>query len=333
MAFTYDKIRERTAKGGCEAAQVTGYEGRLRDLVVPSELDGLPVRSIAGHAFEHRKELRSASLPESVKTLRSFAFYGCTNLASLELFNTTDDYYDGVIRQCPSLRFVTVHCVVPDNFMIVREMLRDVDSTLSFRLFTAEGEVRLTFPEYVNEAKEDTMARAIHFSIEGAGMAYRECVGRRELDLFAYDQLLGRLTDYDFDVASRIALGRLACPVRLAKRSEKGYEDFLRDNDVKALEGLIAGKGTAADSAVSLSGAGGAAIMGDGGSAVSADREIERRESLQTLIARRLIGKEALEAGLELAASGGRTELCSVLMDYRSRVFPEGNKTTFTLNW
>ena len=325
MAFTYEIVKERTKEGPEEAAQVTGFQGRLRDLVVPGQLEGRTVRAIGAHAFEHRKELRSAFLPESVKTLRSFAFYGCMNLASIELFNTTDDYYDGVIRQCPSLYLITVHCTVQDNYIIAREMLRDVDGTLSFRLLTGEGEIRLTFPEYVNEAKEDTMARAIHFSIEGAGMAYRECVGRRQLDLSAYDQLLGRLTDYDFDVASRIALGRLTCPVRLTKRSEKGYEDFLRENDVKALAGLITGKRTAADPhSLSLSGSKPAGLS---------EWETGQKENIKTLLDRRLIGPGALETGLALAAAGEKTELCSMLMEYRNNVFPEGSRKTFTLDW
>lgn len=56
------------------------------------------------------------------------------------------------------------------------------------------------------------MARAIHFSIEGAGMAYRECVGKHRLDLAGYDRLLEKLTAYDAAAAVRIAFGRLMYP-------------------------------------------------------------------------------------------------------------------------
>ena len=325
----------RGPQGPQDAAQITGYDGRLRDLVLPGELDGLPVRSIAGHAFEHRRDLCSASLPGNLKTLRAFAFYGCTSLTSMELYNTTDDYYDGVIRQCPSLRSITVHCVRADDFVIVRDMLSDVDGTLSFRLLTPQGEIRLTFPDYLNEAKEDTMARAIHFSIEGAGMAYRECVGKKKLDLAAYDRLLGRLTDYDFDVAARIAFGRLACPVGLQERFEKGYEVFLKENDRKALTGLIGGGAAGAGDANARRGSGSYAAPAGGGDAgrMSAEKEMERRESLNLLIDRQLIGRDALEEGLSLASANGETEICSLLMDYRSRAFPAGTSQTFSLDW
>lgn len=320
---TYEVIN----RNGEQVLQATGCTKPVRDLILPpaarfpsrtgipdsGEADAgsgilsgrsLPVRSIAGHAFSGQKELRTVRLPESLKTMRSFAFYDCPSLTSLELFNTTDDYYDGVIRQCPSLRLITVHCTVPDDFVIVREMLRDVDVTLWFRLLTKEGEIRLVFPEYVSEAREDTMARAIHFSIEGAGMAYRECVGKRSLDLKGYDRLLERLTDYDFEVAADIALGRLSCPVGLTEQAQKGYQQFLKENDGRALAALI-----------------------------RQDEKENRIRDIRLMTEQKLIGRDALDSSLELASEQGRTQISSLLMEYRSREFRGAEKTVFTLDW
>ncbi len=291
MGFTWEKITLM----GQEGIQITGYEGALSDLLLPDVLEELPVRSIAAHAFSGRDELRSVRLGRNLKMLRPFAFYNCTALRTMELCSTTDDCYDGVIRQCPSLRRITVHMIQPDNYVLLRSLLQDVDSTLTFRLLFDEpltegggNELRLTFPEYVNEAREDTMARAIHFSIEGAGMAYRECVGKRQLDLNGYDRLLDRLTEYDFAVAVRIALDRLQYPVGLSEQAEKGYESFLRENAEGVLEILI-----------------------------HEDREDSRAAELQLLTRRRLPDDKALEHGLQLAAQEGRTGLCGILMEYR----------------
>lgn len=295
---------ENVERRGEKCLQVTGYEGTVRDLVIPETSDGLPIRSIGGHAFAGRRDLRSVVLPQNLKTIRSFAFYDCAVLSHMELYNTTDDYYDGVIRQCPELRSITVHCVKPDDYVIVREMLQDVDVTLRFRLLTEQGELRLTFPEYVSEAREDTMARAIHFSIEGAGMAYRECVGKKSLDLAGYDQLLPRLTDYDFAVAADIALGRLGYPLGLTEEAAKGYEEFLRRHDARALELMIR------------------------------QDEAENRVSEVKLMAdRNLIGSEALAQGLELASQKGRVEISAVLMNYREGEKPAGNPDGFQLEW
>ena len=154
------------------------------------------------------------------------------NLKEVELFNTTDDYYDGVIRGCRKLSKITVHLILPENFIIAREILNDTDAALSFTFLPDAGEpFSLTFPEYVSEAREDTMARAIHFTIEGAGMAYRECVKKHAIDFREYDTLLPRLTMYDFASAAAIALGRLQTPVALTDDGREKYETFLTDHN------------------------------------------------------------------------------------------------------
>ena len=271
MGFTWEK----TTCQGKEAAQISGYEGKIPDLVIPETIGGLPVRSIAAHAFSGRNDIRSAVLPESLVTIRPFAFYNCPELKRMELYNTTDDYYDGVIRQCPALVEIAVHCVQPENYVIVHSMLQDVDVTLKFRLLDPEGteRIRLTFPEYVNEAKEDTMARAIHFSIEGAGMAYRECVGKKALDL--------------------------------SETAREGYETFLRENDEKALSYLI--------------------LEDEKNSSVPETRLMTERG---------LIGESGLDAALKEAADHERTELCSLLMEYRGKLRKnESGAAALSLEW
>ena len=59
MGFTWEKITYR----GSDAAEITGYEGKLPDLKIPEEMEGLPVRSIAAHAFSGRSDIRSVVLP------------------------------------------------------------------------------------------------------------------------------------------------------------------------------------------------------------------------------------------------------------------------------
>ncbi len=303
MGLCWERMEFRTE----EYAQITGFDGSVRDLVIPEKIEGLAVRSIAAHAFENHTELRSAVLPRSLVTLRPFAFYNCTNLKTLELFNTANDYYDGVIRRCPSLECITVHCDKPDDYVIVRSMLQDVDGTLTFHLLLPDGELRLTFPEYVNEAKEDTMARAIHFSIEGAGMAYRECAGKKSIDLPGYDRLLQRLTAYDLAVGADIAFGRLRYPLGLSQEAQEGYEKFLSEHDDEVLRVLI-----------------------------QAEDEAEAEKNLRLMTGRRLIGEAALETALQLAAEKKKAGLCARLIAYRSEESSSketGGGQVLSLDW
>ncbi len=303
MAFLWERKENRSE----EYAQITGFDGSVRDLVIPERIEGLEVRSIAAHAFENRAELRSIVLPGSLVTLRPFAFYNCVNLKTIELYNATNDYYDGVIRRCTSLECITVHCDKPEDYVIVRSMLQDVDGTLTFHLMMPDGELRLTFPEYVNEAKEDTMARAIHFSIEGAGMAYRECIGKKSIDLPGYDRLLQRLTAYDLAVGADIAFGRLRYPLGLSQGAQEGYEKFLAENDEKVLSVLIEN-----------------------------EDEADSEKNLRLMTEHRLIGEAALETALQLAADKGKTGLCARLISYRSEAFAEEQKDVsqvMSLEW
>ena len=51
--YSYQIIRYH----GEESAEITGYEGTLRSMSVPDEIEGLPVRSIGKHAFAGRRDL------------------------------------------------------------------------------------------------------------------------------------------------------------------------------------------------------------------------------------------------------------------------------------
>lgn len=296
---------------------ITGYEGEPpANLIVPEQIDHFPVTGIDRFAFAGQQSIRKIRLPQRLETLALFAFQNCVNLESLELFNTTQDYYDGVVRGCTSLKDVIVHCILPDNYIIVREMLRDTDGALRFHLLqdgpaagdadkgtvesrtgteehsTASGSIQtsewqrldLTFPEYVSEAREDTMARAIHFSIEGAGMAYRECVSRHSLDLQAYDLLLPRLTEYDFEAAADICLGRLMYPVSLSPAARRQYQTYLQSHAASVLEKEI--------------------------------RE-QRTEAVRYLTREKLIPEAVLDGAVAAAAKAGQTGICSILMDYQ----------------
>ena len=283
MGFTFDILKDRD---GSEYAQITGYEGSMTTLVIPPEAGGLPVRSIAGHAFAGRKDLKKVRIPETVRTIRSFAFYGCLNLLEIAMHDTTQDLYDGIIRQCYALRRIEIRGS-GDNFIAVRELLRDSDNELRFRILLPDREIRLTFPEYVNEAREDTMARAIHFTIEGAGMAYRECVSKKAVNFAEYDRLLPRLTDYDFNAAVNIALDRLRFPEKLLPAAETFYRDFITGNAGRVLLFLT---------------------------------EEERSEDIRYVCREDLVPEEAVGTALERASDGGKTEICGILMEYVHKV-------------
>lgn len=259
MPFLFE-IKEHK-KDAHKYIEITGYEGTLSDLVVPAQIEGLPVEAIGNHSFSGRQDLKSVTLPETVKTLYGFAFHNCRNLKKISLFDSIDDYYDGVCRQCDSLSEIDI-TINRSWFEVIRNFLADNDRTLHFTVRVRQEEggrekeilkpgslvgsvsyitSSLTFPEYVYDFNENTMARTIQFSIAGSGMFYRECVDRRSINYREYDKLFEKAKIDGGSVSEDIAIGRLIFPVELDERYRQMYEEYVSGCGLSILKRYIEG--------------------------------------------------------------------------------------------
>ena len=64
---------------------IRGYQGTEADIVIPAQINGLPVTRIAESAFKENALLRSVVIPDSVVDLGAKAFYNCKNLQKVVL--------------------------------------------------------------------------------------------------------------------------------------------------------------------------------------------------------------------------------------------------------
>ena len=235
--FTYEIKSDK--KDEHKYIEITGYEGSVAHLNVPDEIDGINVETIGNHSFSGRSDLVSVSLPESIRTLYGFAFHNCRNLKKISLYDSIDDYYDGVCRQCDSLKDIEI-VLNRGWFEVVRNFLADYDGTLRFMLTLSDGSRScLTFPAYVYDFNENTMARTIQFSIAGSGMFYRECVDRRSMDYRGYDRLFEKALIDGNAVSEDIAIGRVLYPVELADGFRDMYESYIGKNSESILLRLV----------------------------------------------------------------------------------------------
>ena len=76
-AFTYS-----LKANGCIA--ITGYDGILENVVIPSEINGRTVDEIAPYAFMMKETITSLQLPDTVTRIGSGAFSNCTKLSSVD---------------------------------------------------------------------------------------------------------------------------------------------------------------------------------------------------------------------------------------------------------
>ena len=94
--FTY------SLNSGNQSVKIDGYTGTDRDVVIPDEIDGLPVTIIGDQAFMGQ-DITSISIPESVTSIGDSAFLGCTALTSLNIPESLTSIADNAINQCYNL--------------------------------------------------------------------------------------------------------------------------------------------------------------------------------------------------------------------------------------
>ena len=93
---------------GDGTATITGYTGTKKELVIPSEIDGLQVTAIGDSSFYDCGYLRSITIPEGVTSIGSYAFYSCSYLSSITIPNSVTSIGDDAFSSCISLTSITI---------------------------------------------------------------------------------------------------------------------------------------------------------------------------------------------------------------------------------
>ena len=308
--FTTEKAPVTGIEGGEKLqAVITGLLQERRHVEVPELIGGYPVTGIAPHAFAEKKQMRSLSLPGTLRSVGAFAFHNCPQLEEISLYDSIRDFHNGVVRQDRRLHRIRM-TVQEGNYTVMRDILSDTDAKLQFSLQLPDGEVRLLFPGYDYAFNENTMARTIQFSISGSGMVYRECVKRKGIGFREYDRLFPRVIPDDPHAAAVIAADRLLFPYNLARVHAAAYEDYLRDHAEDALLHFI----SQLKSAIGME---------------TADEAYMR---LKLMADRRLITAAAADAAIRLAADLQLTEACSIIMSGRETMDTEIDTADDTLS-
>ncbi len=236
MSYSYEILEHK--KDHHKYIEIKGCDGKAENLIIPEKIDGVTVEAIGNHSFSGRDDIVTVSLPNTITTLGGFAFHNCRNLRRISLYDSVDDYYDGVCRQCDRLTDIDI-TIRRGWYEVIRNFLADNDKTLRFMIHRDNFRSLLTFPEYVYDFADNTMARTIQFSISGSGYAYRECVDRRSISYREYDKLFEKAVIDGNVISEDIALGRLLYPYELDDPFMTRYEDFVRKNMDSIMKRLI----------------------------------------------------------------------------------------------
>lgn len=90
-----------------DSIEITGFDNSVSDVVIPSEIEGLPVTAISVGAF-YLSTITSIEVPDSVTSIGEMAFLGCTSLKSVKLSTRVAKIDKNAFGSCSALQEIQV---------------------------------------------------------------------------------------------------------------------------------------------------------------------------------------------------------------------------------
>lgn len=233
--------------------------GSSGSVVIPEELEGLPVTELAAYAFAGEMEdepentsgypcicgnrLEEVSLPPTIRRLGRYIFYNCLSFRKLSFYSNIAFMGAGAFTGCESLSHLEMYQLAGKSCL--REILQDLKQKVTVDCYRAvdaertdkqhracsmERTWRLVFPEFFEEAVENTPARIISTQTHGMGIQYRNAFADTQVVFSEYDRLF--LTGkYNIDIINIIemAVARLRYPFTLEKKAGDEYAKWLSE--------------------------------------------------------------------------------------------------------
>lgn len=175
------------------------------------------------------RNLQMVSLPEGVRKIGAYAFYLCEKLEKLTVYSTIFDLGAGLFTGCSGIRELDIR-MVPEKKSCLKEVLAELRQTLRVKVYDEKGDMqaRLIFPEYFEEAVENTPARILTQEMHGCGHRYRNAFSGTQLQYPVYDKLFAHIQVQEREeLVAELALGRVRFPVQLGEERKRVYEEYL----------------------------------------------------------------------------------------------------------
>lgn len=92
------------------------YTGTINDVVLPSEINGIKMKTVGEAVFKGNSSITSVVVPEEYTTLSGATFRGCSSLKSIQLPDTLTSLGSSnyVFRDCTSLKYINIPKNVKD---------------------------------------------------------------------------------------------------------------------------------------------------------------------------------------------------------------------------
>ncbi len=299
--------------------------GSSGSVVIPEELDGLAVTEVSAYAFAEEMEkepentggfpcicgnrLEELYLPRTVCRWGRYIFYNCQGLRKLSFYSNLAYIGAGAFTGCENLAFLEMYQL--EGRSCLREILQDLKQKVRVDCYrvldkkgvhssripdrgSAELFGRLVYPEFFEEAVENTPARIISTQTHGMGIQYRNAFRDTQIVFEEYDRLF-TTGKYNIDLTNIIdmAISRLRYPCSLGEKARAEYDEWLSEHMREA-----------ADFAM----------------------EQQEWEDLRWLTEEFVTDIGQIETILDVAKEREKAEAISLIMDVKHRRFPAGKK-------
>ncbi len=139
---------------------ITGCDAAAESVVIPAEIDGLPVTSIAEDAFYNLGSLTSVTIPEGVTTIGNDAFSYCYKLTDISLPESLAEIGSCAFFECIGLEQITL----PDALETIGDNA----------FYGCTALTSITIPDRVTAIGNETFAVCTHLSEVTIGKGVEE---------------------------------------------------------------------------------------------------------------------------------------------------------------
>lgn len=242
--FVKMEFKYHIKEGGVVIEHCYGMQERVR---IPEHLQGYPVIGLDDYIFSDSRikkeearpicgmQLRELYLPATIKSIGKYAFYGCRNLEKLTLSHQPLDIGGGAFTGC--VRVGRLHFFMKDaSGYTLKDVTAELRQELRVTLEYENGEqAKLLFPEYYEEAVENTPARILETRFHGSGYHYRQCFQDGSFQFAEYDSLLFEAHNLESeDFCIELSLKRLQFPYKLSEEAKGCYISWLMEHRMAA---------------------------------------------------------------------------------------------------
>ena len=300
------------------------------DLVLPDQIQGMPVTKIGAYAFSSPeglskatgelqliqlsgelgfqesahplcgKTLTSIQLPKTITQIGDYAFFNCINLQYVSMPGNMQEIEGGAFQNCESLTTIELTNIEGQETClknIITDIQHEVDVYLHYNggIYGIPRQAKLTFPQYFEETIENAPARIFEWFARGSGYRYRQCFLDGSINYREYDSLLpvAKAEDNEKTVV-KIAMERIRYPYQLSESAQEQYMQYLKEHNRFVCQLSI---------------------------------QNDWAECIEFMAQNHLMGPEDIDYAIALANKSQRGEILSFLMDYRHTHFEKQEKS------